>query len=157
MPEINKEYIDKINKNLDQYEHEICMLPQVQPETPKALNYTLEEIKKKDTETLAELGYDLAKYGFFIQQKINRQKAWQKWCYSKLNEVAAVEIEKLDTRLGYNERELIAKNKPEICKTLNAYIRKISMNIEVLHNTPIHIKNISDAIRDIRFTRGKHD
>ena len=145
--------IDQINKALDKFEQERCYLPPINNDKyPDCLSISLEELRKKTPEELNEFIFVISRYSLNLQRIINKNKAISRWIKSKLEEAMVTYIEETDPSLGYYNRAIIAKTKPEICQKLNSLGRRIEMETERLFNVPEHLKMMSDAINNIKFT-----
>jgi len=149
---LSPEHIDKIDSILDKFETEKVGLPKLSKiEAPEYLYMDLKTLNSKNVEQLNNAMFTLNQYGLYLKRVINKNKAWRRWCLSKINEIASHNIPKLDKNLGYNERELIAKHEPEICKRIHKYLREINMELDRLEDLPTFIKSLSDSIREIKF------
>lgn len=142
----------KIEELLEEYQKQIRMPQMAKIEPPDCITISLDDLRKKTMEELDEYVFALAQYSFYIQRVINKQNAWRKYLYMKLDEAASDYLPEIDSRHWGQEKMLIAKNRPEICKKLQAFLRQISMELELLNDVPNQIKFISDSIRDIRFS-----
>lgn len=154
---VDQEYRDAIEKALEEYEAQMGIELIKAMKEPECLNMALEQLRKKDSLQLAEYGLELNRYALYIQRTLNKLKAWEKWGYSKLQEAAADNIEKIPTGYGYNERELIAKNKPEVCQKLNKFLREIRLKIDRLQDTPKHVTAIADSMKDFKFAAMRYE
>lgn len=149
---ISDEVIAEIDKALDSYEKQKAGLPDLGNSTaPKWLSMNIHDLSKKTPDELGEAVYELAQYSMYIQRLINKNKAFERWASSKLDEVTSAMIPQYDNAYGFNERMLMAKNQHPACKKLNSFLRKVQMENDRLWGIPSQIKIISEAIRDIKF------
>lgn len=142
----------EIEEALSKYENEIGLSPNYKVEEPKCLSLSLEEIRKKTPEQLSEFIYEINKYSIYIQRILNNNKAWERWCKSKLDELTAHYIPEVNGQYGFNERILMARHNPTICKKLNQFMREIGMKIDRLYTIPNDLKVMSDSIKDLKFS-----
>lgn len=149
---IDESYRKTIDEALDKFEYEIAGLHRLDTmKAPEYLYMSIDVLRKKSPEELAEAFILINQYSLYIQRIINRNKAWERWAKSKLEEVACFYLPEVDMRFGSYERMQIAKNSPQICKRLNSFIRNVSMQSERLHDVPNNIKLIADSIRELKF------
>ena len=143
----------EIESALNKFEKEKAGLPPLSDsEAPKWMNMSVSEIKKKTPDQLNEAQYELLQYAIYIQRLINRNKSWERWAKSKLDEITSLMIPKVGEGYGFNERMLMAKNSPDPCKKLNAFLRKIQMENDRLWGIPDYIKLMSNTIKDIKIS-----
>lgn len=154
---IDQKVREEIEEALVEFEKQCGMPPLTKVEAPAYITMNLEDLRRKTPEELAEAQFLLAQYGLYVQRELNRQKAWERWGKAKSDELAAHFIPNIGQGFGYNERELMARNNHELCKTLNAFLRKVRMQIDIMYDVPNHIKFISDSIREIRFSALKRE
>lgn len=122
-------------------------------EAPKCLNASLDELRKMSFIQLSECSYQLAQYNMFINRKINQKKAWLKWLRSRLDQAASIEIPNISGNYGFNERVMMAKNNPKICRKISDFTRKTQVELDMIESIPQCIRFISDAMRDIKLSR----
>lgn len=150
--------LKKIDEALDQYEKEHIGLPERQQyNAPEVLYMNIADLRKKTPEYLAESSLELARYTLEVERKINKEKAWERWAKLKSDEYTAKFLEDVPQGYGWNERILIARNKPDVCKRLNGFIREIEMKLSRLYNVPKHIEVISKCIDNLRFIALKRE
>lgn len=155
-PSVGKTELDKLNEELELYEKNLGLEKWQNTTAPIYLNISIEDLRKKPNEELSEAVYLLAQYSLNIQRAINRNKAWQRWGYSKIDQLACENFDKIGNS-GWQERMLIAKNGGESSKKMQAFLLKISMRIDRLHGIVDHIKLIMDSIRDIKFSKMRQE
>jgi hypothetical protein len=149
---INEEVRVEIEKALVEFEKQ-AGLPGLQPmEAPACLSMSLQELRKLSPEQLAEASFEIGQYAWYIQRLINKNKSWERWAKSRLGEIAASLLPQIGGHYGFNEREQISKNTHPLCRELNAFMRKIGMEIDRLYNVPNDIRVIGESIRDLRFS-----
>jgi hypothetical protein len=154
---IDDSHRQEIEKALDEYEKQVG-LPALQPmEAPSYLTMPLEELRKKSPEELAEASFEINRYAWYIQRVINKNRSWERWAKSKLAEIAASLLPSIAGNYGYNEREAISKNTHPLCRQLNAFARKVGMELDRLYYVPNDIRVIADSIRDIRFSQMRRE
>lgn len=124
---------------------------------PECLYFTVEQIKKLDTEQLTEYSYMVNLYSLHVQSVINKNRALERWLKTKIDDFAAEYLPEVDPRHGFNERVLIARTKPEICKRLNDILRTTSAKLDILHDIPNHIKIMADCIKEFKFLAFKKE
>lgn len=150
--------VEEIDDVLDKYEQEKAGLPPLtKMQGPEYLNIPLEQLRKKTLQELSEATVLLSQYRLYLQRRINRNKAWEKWIINKLDELTAYHLQQISSDYGFNERPIIARNSPEICKKLNSYLREIRMEMERLYDTPQNIGFLIEAIRDMKFMAMRRD
>jgi hypothetical protein len=149
--ELDDDYRSEIDKVLDEFEKQAGLPEFKKIECPAYLTMALEDLRKKSPDQLSEAVFEIAQYSLYIQRLINRNKAWQRWALSRIDEIAASELPNIGTNYGFNERVLIAKNSPELCKRINAFLRKTEMQLNRLYGVPDNIKFMADCIRDMKF------
>jgi hypothetical protein len=147
-----KEQLDEIEKALDKFEEE-AGLPKLQKvEAPAYLTMNLADLRKKTPEELSEAVFVINQYSLYITRLINKNRAWEKWGRSRIDEISAMFLEQTDPSYGPYARLHVAKNKPDLCKKLNAFIRKVSMEAERLADIPNQLRFMADSIRDMKFS-----
>lgn len=145
--------IDEIEKAINQYELDKAGLPELKEfKAPTYLFLAIDDLKRKSPDELSEASYLIAQYSMYIQRLINKNKSWINWGRSRLRELTADHLEQMPLNINSFERTMMAENRPDICRKLNAFLRKINMEHDRLYGIPDNIKIISDAIRDIKFT-----
>ncbi len=158
---VSDELIKEIEAALEEYEKQLGFDASLNIKPPEYLYMPLEQLRKKDPESLTEAELEIARYGLQIQRVINRHKSWVNWGYSKLNELAAYNLPKVQGTYGYSQQELLAKNSGEAAKTLNKFIREAKLRLDRLTDTPKGIEDIANAIRGMKFValkrEGQHD
>lgn len=154
---LSEEFNNEIEAFLIKAEESIGLDKNQDQQAPACLSYSLDKIKKLSITELGECSYDIAQYSMHITRKINRIKAWIRWCKSKLDEAASIELPNIDQRFGFNERVLIAKNNPKVCKKINKFTRELQMELDMIESIPHAIRFISDAIKDVKFSRISED
>ncbi|TXT66093.1 MAG: hypothetical protein BAJALOKI3v1_50093 [Promethearchaeota archaeon] len=148
---LSEDYIKNIEESLLKYEKDTLGLSYIKFEAPECLMMKISELRNKTPEILAEYSLELHRYALYIQQTVNKNKSWERWAKSKLNEVAAYYLVEIDSHYGFNERELIAKNNNDHARKLNKFLRNIQMRIDRLYNLSNNISAIADSIKDLRF------
>jgi hypothetical protein len=148
---LDEQYIKEIEDILDNYESKLGLPAQQKMNAPAYLTMSLAELRKKSPDELAEAVFEINQYSLFIQREINKNRAWLAWSKSKLNELAAGYLPEVGGHYGFNERELIAKNSPPMCKRLNAFTRKINMELERMYGVPDQIRAMADSINDMKY------
>lgn len=146
------EFVEPINQALDKFEEEVAKLPKwTHIEVPKYLYMNVSDLAKKSPDELTEAVFMLNQYSFNVQRTINKLRAWERWCNASLDSLEAKFLEEVPPSYGFNERPKIARHKPEPCKKINEFLRKIRMQLDRLYDLPNQIKIIADSIRDIKF------
>lgn len=146
------EFVVDIDQTLDKFEQELGGLPKWNNiDAPKYLYMNVSDLGKKAPEELSEAVFALNQYGLNIQRLINRLRAWERWCIARLDELEASYIQDIPPTYGFNERSKMARHNPEACKKINAYLRKIRMQLDRVYDIPSHIKVMSESVRDIKF------
>jgi hypothetical protein len=144
--------VQQIDELMEKYETSVVGLPLVgKMEAPKYLSMSLEDLKKRTADELSEAYFSLNQYALYVQRLINKSKSWERWIFLKKDEIAAHYIPELPTYLGFNERELIAKNNPQICKKLNSFLRQVRLELDRLYDIPQNIRFMAEAIKDMKF------
>jgi hypothetical protein len=140
----------EIDDFLDQYEQSVG-LPTLKPvEAPECLSMSLEELRKKSPDELSEYAFLIGQYQLYIQRQINKNKAWFRWYKAKSDEYAAYYLKDAS---GYGQEKILqARNGPEICQKLNAFGRKIEMQLERLAFVPQNLESMANNIRDLKFS-----
>lgn len=149
--------ISKIQQEIDRYLKEQLKVPNFSNIDVSVFGLTSQELSRMTSEDINDKLLVGNNYILFLQQEINQHKAWERWAVSKLDEVASHFIEKISTSYGFNERVLIAKNNPEICKRLNSIIRHHRMKYDSLYGLCDSLNKILDIIRDYKYLNGKKD
>lgn len=150
--------VKELEETLDKYETEKAGLPnRKQLQAPKYLYMSIDELRKKTPDELAEAAYELSLYSFELDRLINAEKARERWAKAKLDEFTALYLEDVGSGYGWNERILIAKHKPEACQLLNSFIRDVEMKLSRLYGIPKHIEIISKCIDNLRFIAFKRE
>ena len=144
----------QIEETIAKFEKEEAGLPDMgESSLPKYASMSVSELSKKTPEELAEASYAIAQYAFYIQRLLNKYRSWQRWAYSKLEEVSSSYLPEIDLNYGWNACMQMAKNDPDPCKKLNKFIRETNMKIDRLREVPRHLEMISSSIKDIRFCK----
>lgn len=156
---ISDEDMKVIETGLQQYEESVVGLPKlVEMATPRGLTISTVDLRKMSPGDLADIGYELGQYNMYIQRLINKERGWEIWAKSKLEEVSGSLLSQIEGNYGYNERMLMAKTQHSYCRKLNGVIRDTQMKTSRLWGIPEHIRDISNRIRDIRFiNKDNHD
>lgn len=155
---IDNEHRKEVEEALVEFEKQTLGLPQIDKmEAPKVLSMSMEELRRKTPEELTECYIELIQYSLFIQRSINRHKCWERWGLSKLDEVAAYYLPDISPTFGFNERMLMAKNNPALCKELNSFIRNIRMRVDRLYDVPSQINKFADSIKDMKFANMRRE
>lgn len=150
--------LEEIDNFLDKYENEHIGLPnRKQSKAPKYLEASIEDLRKKTPEELAEAALELSLYALEVDRKISLERARERWAKIKLDELTAHFLKDIPSRYGWNERTLIARNDPEPCKALNMILKEIEMKLARLYNIPKHIEIISKCIDNLRFIALKRE
>lgn len=149
--------IDKANKSLDDWENKLGLDFYRQGKCPDCLKMPIDELKRRTPEELMEFYLDIQNYTLYLQSIINRNKAVQRWGNMKLDELAAGFIPEISGSFGFNERILMARHNPEICKRLNRLLSKINMELDRLYGIPDQIRIIAECIKDIKFLALKRE
>lgn len=155
MPDEQKDPLrkDEIEEAIKEYERQKAGLPDLADlKAPVYLSMALEDIRKKSPTELSEAIFELCQYALSLQRLINKNKSWERWGRSKLDELATGYLDEVPTKYGSYERTMIAKNKPELCKALNQFIRKINMECERLNGIPEYVMKLADSIKDMKYT-----
>ncbi len=155
--EENPDFTKEIDKALDAYEKQQGIPIWERMDAPEYLSMNIDVLRKKTADELAEATYALNQYAFNLQRVINKNKAWQRWAISKLDELEAYYLQDVPDRYGFNERPKIARHQPELCKKINEFLRTIDMRLNRLYDFPSQIKAISDSIRELRFAAIRRD
>ncbi len=146
--EITKE----IDDALDQFEQDLAGLPKWQKtEIPNYFYMDVTDLAKKTPEELSEAVFRLNQHALNVQRLINKLKAWDRWCVSKLDELEAKYIMDIPTTYGYNERPKLARNTPENCKKINRYLRKTRMEMDRIWGMPEAMRYMAQNINDLKF------
>lgn len=147
-----KQQYEKITELIEKYEKEsvgmekIAIIP-----LPEYATMNVSRFRKMSPEELAEASFALSQYTLNLQRIINSHHSWITWAKSKLDEVSAIELEKIDGPYGWNERMLIARTKPAICKEINKFMREIQMKLDRLQYLPKELGRMSEIITNMSF------
>jgi hypothetical protein len=154
---MNEIDITEIDKVIDEYEekNKINLLIDSPDNVElKYLNMSLDDLSKLTLENITNAIYILNRYALYVQRILNKNKAYERWALAKIEESASLHIEELkDMNLGWNERMLIAKNKPPMCQKLNKFLRIIRIKNDRMYDVPQSIYRIADSLRDIKFAK----
>lgn len=148
---VYEKHREEIEKALEAFEAQLGLPKPQEMSAPRYLTMSVVELRAKSPEELSEAVFEINQYSLYIQRIINRNRGWERWAKSKLNEVAASYLPKVSGHYGFNERELICKNTPSLCKHLNAFLRKVGMELDRLYDLPNQLKNMADTIRELKF------
>lgn len=149
--------VEEINNFLDSFEQQHGFAPLKNAEKPKCLFASIEDLRKKTPDELLEYTYQINEYSFYIQRIINKNKALQRWAKVKLDEMTAHYLPDVGNNYGFNERVIIARNSPDICKKLNVFLCKIEMELDRLYSCPDNIRVMSDTIKEFKFAALKRE
>lgn len=122
-------------------------------EAPECLTAPLEALRRMSFVQLGECSYELAQYNMYINRQINQKRAWIKWLRSRHDQAAAIEIPNISGNYGFNERVMIAKNNPTICRKIANFQRKIQLELDMIESIPQCVRFIADSIKDIKLSR----
>ncbi len=148
----DKKAIEDINNGLDEYDNQMAGLPKWSKiDAPSYLTMDLDQLRKKSPDELSEALIQLGQYALNVQRLINRNRSWERWGKAKLDQLTAHYLPEVGSNFGFNERILLARNNPEYCKRINAFLVKVQMRLDDLDQLPYHIKLISDSIKDLKF------
>ena len=67
-------------------------------------------------------------------------------------EFTAHYLPEVDKGYGFNQQELIAKTKPEVCQNLNQFLREVRLKLDRLWDLPSQVKIMADCIKDIKWS-----
>jgi hypothetical protein len=148
---LNGKTTDEIDQALDEYERQKGLPEFKKLDAPNYIYMNLNDLRKKTPEELSEAVIEIHQYQMYLQRLINRERAWERFCKNKIEEIAATEVQKIDNRFSGYERMQIARNSPEVCRKLNSFLREISMKLDRLDKVPDNLKLIADSIRDLKF------
>jgi len=139
-----------VEQALEEFELQIgAMFAETIPE-PVCLYMSLEQLRKKSPDELAEYTLELHRYGLYLHRIINKLKAWDRWGTSVLKEAMALEIPKLQG-YSWSERETLLNNSSEACRNINKFLREVRLKVDRLTGVPEHIKMIAESMRDMKF------
>ena len=149
---------EEIEKAIGEYERQ-CGLPKMidNPEAANLLEVPLEELRRKNPGELYEMCMMMKKHVLYIQRVLNKKHAWENWARSKIDELAAYNITLIGNEYGFNERVLMARHNSELCRLLQAFLRRVSMEKETLYSLPKYIEGVADTIRDIAYNKGRRN
>lgn len=151
-------FTKEIDEALIKFEASLGLPPPDSQNIPKdCLFMPLDELRKKNIVELAEFSYLITQHSLNIQRLINKYKSWERWTKAKLDEVTASYIPEVGEGYGFNERILMARHTPELCKKLNSFLRKVQMHLDRLYGIPDHIKMMAENIRDLRYAMQKNN
>lgn len=146
-------FVKDIDESLDKFEQDLCGLPKwSNMNPPQYLYMNISDLSKKSPDELSEAIFALNQYGMNIQRLINRLRAWERWCLSRLDQLEAHYILEVAPCFGFNERPKLARFNPEPCKKIHEFLRKIRMQIDRTWDLPAQIKIMSDSVKDLKFT-----
>jgi hypothetical protein len=147
---VNK-WVEEIDAFLTSFEKTMGLTPKQNVQAPKALSMHLDDIRKRSPDELTQLTYEISQYSLYLRQVINRKKALEKWAKAKLDELAAHYVKDVAPHHGFGERILVAKHNPAICKKLNQFIRKVTLELDTLYAIPDQMQVLSDSIKEMKF------
>lgn len=147
-----EKFIEETNEALDQFESKHGMVPLNPMEGPVCLKLPLEDLRRKSPQELSEYIYQINQYSMYIQRVINKNKCWERWVKSRLDEIAAGYLPDIAGNFGFNERILMARHNPSICKELNEFLRKLTMRLDRLYGIPEQLRIMAESIKDIKFS-----
>ena len=143
-----------IQQAIEKYEEEHVGLSKlINNKEPEYLHMSLEDLRNKTIEELAEASLLLHRYAFQIQRIVNKENAWLRWAESRKNDATGRSLYQVEGDFGWNERMLIAQTQPQECALLNQFIRELTMKIATLSYLPTEINRIADCIKDIRMSK----
>src|SRR6476661_7122701 len=125
--------VKEIEEGLELYEEQMGIPKRQVVAPPQCLSMSLEDLRKKTPEDLVEYSLELMRYAGSIDRLIGQNNAWKRWILSKLDEYTSDNIPNISGSYGFNERILMARNGPDICKKLNSFLREIEMRLSRLY------------------------
>ena len=148
---VNPDHRKVLDKKLEEFETLHSLNVKTVNQVPKYLDMQPEQVAKLTIDELTEASLALTQYAIHVQRVINKNKSWERWALSKLDDISGSVLPDIGTFYGFNERMLIAKTQPELCQRLNELIREVRMYNDRLYGMPDLICRMADNIKEIKF------